>query len=267
MLLRMADAPPWSPLSKSSLRFHVDLSQKTIVSGGVDSWTDQGPTATHATTATLGTGNRPPLLADAGDGLPAVDFRSGGAGKVLVAPFSRSSLAFLHDGVSPWTIGANVLLDPGETIEQVICATGSNTSAQARENGAAGILWCAMAVAAGFRMRLYYCDGTSAVQMMQTVVSAPERGYYWLTFDPAASPGAPKAMLYRNGVEVDEWDDTVPALAGESMDYGLVVGQYAYTERYRCSWRGRTLSIYDEALNDERDVVGSANWAYAGGYL
>lgn len=247
----------WTPLDKSSLRFHVDLSQRTLVSGGVDSWTDQGPTGTHATTATLGTGYRPPLLADAGDGIEAVDFRSGGSGKVLVAPFSRGDLRFLHDG-SPWTIGANVLLDPGETIEQVICATGSLTSAQA------GILWCAMVVSVGFRMRLYYCDGTSAVQMLGTVVSAPERAYYWLAFDPEANP---KAMLYRNGMPVDQWHDTVPALAGDTPDYGLVLGQYAYTERYRCSWRGRTLSIFDESLRDERDVVGAANWAYAGGYL
>lgn len=258
VLLVLGESAPWTPLSRPSLRFHVDLSRRTLVSGGVDSWTDHGPTATHATTATLGAGNRPPLLADAGDGLEAVDFRSGGTGKVLVAPFSKADLAFLHDGVSPWTIGANVLLDPGETIEQVICATGALTAAHA------GILWCAMVVSAGFRMRLYYCDGTSTVQMMQTVVSAPERAYYWLTFDPARSP---KARLFRNGVEVDEWDDSVPALAGESQDYGLVLGQYAYTDRYHCSWRGRTLSIFDEALTDEQDVVGAANWAWSGGYL
>lgn len=257
-LLLLSGSAPWSPFDKPSLRFHVDLSQRTLVSGGVDSWTDQGPTATHATTTTLGAGYRPPLLADAGDGLEAVDFRPGGQGKVLVAPFSRPNLKFLHNGVSPWTIGANVLLDPGETIEQVMCATGALTLAQA------GLLWCAIVVANGFRMRLYYCDGTSAVQMLGTVVSAPERAYYWLAFDPSANP---KAVLYRNGVEVDQWHDTVPALAGDTPDYGLVLGQYAYTERYRCSWRGRTLSIFDESLRDEKDVVAAANWAYAGGFL
>ncbi len=259
-LLLLLGSSPWSPLSQPSLRFHVDLSQRTLVSGGVDSWTDQGPTATHATTATLGAGYRPPLLADAGDGLEAVDFRSGGEGKVLVAPFSAADLKFLHDGETPWTIGANLLVDAGETIEQVPVATGSYTTAHA------GILMLATPAAGGFQLSIWYSDGTTAVAVFShNIFTPPERAYYWATFDPA---GSPKALLYRNGVEVDAWDGEVPALAGDGQGFGLVLGQYAHTNRFRCSTRGRTLSIYaGEAIRDERTVGNAADWAYNQGYV
>lgn len=267
-LLLLAGAAPWTPLAKASLFWHSDLSQKTIVDDGrdeVDAWPDQGASGVVAVPITYpadglnGAILRPPLVADAGDGKPAIDGSDATIGRGLRAPFTAEQLAWMHDGVSAYSIGTNLFLSAGETLSSVLLSTGGYTGTNA------GICLWLSKFAGGWKVVVSMADGTSAVNALETVISAPQNAHLWLVVDQAQ---AKPLKLWLNGVQVDEWTGTLPAGAGAGSGYGLCFGNWARSVAYFGSaWKGRFVSIYREAITAQADIEAHAEWAAAEGYL
>ena len=270
-LLVLGGSAPYSPLDRASLFWHSDLSLKTIVfdegqaRDEVGEWPDQGDSGVVAVPVTYpedglnGVILRPPLVADAGDGAPIIDGSDGTIGRGLRAPFTAEQLAWMHDAVSAYSIGTNLFLSAGETLHSVLLSTGGYTGSNA------GVCLWLQKFAGGHKVVVSMADGTSAVNALETVISAPQNAHLWLVVDQAQ---AKPLKLWLNGVQVDEWTGTLPTGAGAGSGYGLTFGNWARSGAYFGSaWKGRFVSIYREAITSQAEIEKHAEWAADQGYL
>ena len=257
----MARQAAWTPLSEASLFAHYDMSQYVLDGSVVSQWTDQGPHAKHAIRAYGSDSWRPPIIADAGDGKTAIDFRVGTYGKALASPWTAEELRWLHDGSSSWTVAFNLnLIAPDASAYYPIVSSGGYAG-----SGNAGIVVFAFPSSYSWVLRVSYTDGATIVHLFNTLVSSPENAHYLATFDPAASP---KAVLYRNGSEVADWNGSVPSAALLGLSNGLVLGKFSATTEYvDGNWYGRFLTIYAESIRDLSVIGNHVEWAHAQEYV
>lgn len=262
---------PWTPLALPNLFAHFDLSQKTVeydeVQGRdeLDAWPDQSGSGVIAVPITYpadglnGKILRPKYVPDSGDGQPGIDGRDATIGRGLRAPFTAEQLAPFHDAETPWSVMTGLWIPPGETVNVVMVSTGGYTGSNA------GITLWAAYFAGGFKIRLSYADGTTAVNLLDTVVSPPQASHLALVCNPA---DAAPLTLYLNGVEVDTWTGLLPSAAGAGSGFGLCFGNWARSVAYYGSaWvAGRFATLTQSALS-QAQVVQHANWAAAQGYV
>lgn len=270
-LLLLSGATGFSPLSLPGFRWHFAIDDLELVYDGaqsrdeVNTLYEQGGSGADAVAVTYPgdglTGQilRPPYIADAGDGEPAIDGSDAMIGRGLAAPIAAADLDFLHDGASPWTLSTGLILGPSETKHNLLVSTGGLTAADP------GISLWARKISSGYTLDLEYSDGSTAEHCLRTVISPPDISHLWLVCDPSSSW---PIRLWRNGVELDYWQGTLPTGAGHGLGLGLVMGNFARASAYTEScWRGRWVTILDEPVTNESKIRDHVEYAHSKGWV